>query len=102
MVRRGALLALFLLLLALCGLLAPVPWARRAALPEEPPLLPPAAGPRFEGDFEARLRSAPADRHVQALLDLTDQVDVARLSDRLRAAGRDKRARRQAVIGALE
>ncbi|HEX5042838.1 MAG TPA: S8 family serine peptidase [Candidatus Polarisedimenticolaceae bacterium] len=100
MVRRGSLLALFLLLL--CGLLASPPRARRSAPPEEPPLLPPAAGPRFEGDFEARLRAAPADRHVQALLDLTDQVDVARLSDRLRAAGRDKRARRQSVIGALE
>ena len=98
MVRRGALLALLLL----SGLLAPSLRARRAALPEDPPLLPPVVGPKFEGDFEARLKSAPAERHVQALLDLADQVDVARLADRLRAAGRDKRARRQAVVGALE
>lgn len=101
MVRRGPLLALFLVVFA-CGLLAPAPRARRPAMPDEPPLLPPTAGPKFEGDFEARLRAAPADRHVQALLDLTDQVDVARLSDRLRAAGREKRARRQSVVGALE
>jgi subtilisin family serine protease len=99
MVRRGARLALLVLL---SGLLAPPPSARRASLPEDPPLLPPAGGPRFEGDFEARLRTAPADRHVQALLDLGDQVDVALLGERLRAAGRDKRARRQAVVGALE
>ncbi len=100
MVRRGPLLALFLL--AVCGLAAPATQARRPALPDEPPLLPPTAGPKFEGDFEARLRAAPADRHVQAMLDLTDQVDVARLSDRLRAAGREKRVRRQSVVGALE
>ena len=57
---------------------------------------------KFEGDFEARLRAAPAGRHVLALVDLTQQVDLARLTARLRLEGRDKSARRQAVIGALE
>lgn len=77
--------------------------ARRPVPRAFPPLLPPPAdGAKYEGDFEARLRAAPADRHVLAILDLTDQVDLPRLTAQLRLEGRDKPGRRQAVIGALE
>jgi subtilisin family serine protease len=98
--RRGPLVAVsVLVLLAVAG---GASLARKTATQEPPLRAPVPADSTFEGDFEARLRAAPADRHVLALLDLTDQVDLARLTARLRAEGRDKAARRQAVIGALE
>ncbi len=57
---------------------------------------------KFEGEFEARLRSAPASERFRTLVDLTDQVDLQILGDRLRARRRGKLHRRRAVIGALE
>ncbi len=64
----------------------------------------PATDParKFEGDFAERLRDATPGQHLRALADLTDQLDLEALGRALREQGRDKRATRAAVIGALE
>jgi bacillopeptidase F len=66
-----------------------------------PPPRPPVSG-KFEGDFEARLRGADGHERFFALLDLTDRVDLPALAARLRSEHLDKRARRDAVVDALE
>lgn len=90
-----------LLLLAAC---APAPFEPASTV--EPPEIPlresdAAAGP-FESDLGARLRGLPGDEWETVLIDLTEQVDVFALGARLRADGLPKRARRAAVIDALE
>ncbi len=98
----------FLASIALALPLGAVACAGRAAPPRQPAAPPlvrtetasPAA--KFEGDFETRLRDASPDASVGALLDLSEQVDLPRLGIRLLEAGRDRRSRRLAVIGALE
>lgn len=61
-----------------------------------------AAAPKLEGDFAARLSAADPARHVVALVDLTDQLDLRELSHRLDAMRPAKQARREAIVGALE
>jgi subtilisin family serine protease len=54
---------------------------------------------KFEGDFEARLATADPGRKVVALVDLTDQLDLASYVRGLRGS---KAARREAVVAALD
>lgn len=57
---------------------------------------------RFEGDFEDRLRAAgPRERRV-ALVDLEEQLDLRRFVLDLASSSPDRRARRDAVVSALE
>ncbi|HEX4823167.1 MAG TPA: S8 family serine peptidase [Candidatus Polarisedimenticolaceae bacterium] len=67
------------------------------------PLLPSvSAASKFEGDFESRLAASDPGRRQVALIDLTDQLDLRELGRRLDRAGQGKRARRDAVVSALE
>lgn len=60
------------------------------------------ASPRFEGDLEARLRSAPPDRRFTVLVDLSGALDPLPVRDRLRREGVPKAERRARVVAALE
>lgn len=84
---------------------APARMEANPALRDNPPLLartPSDPGSKFEGNLEAELRAArPGDR-FRAIVDLTEQVDLEALGQRLRSERRSKSHRRRAVIGALE
>ncbi len=58
--------------------------------------------PVFQGDFDVLVRSSPENRPFRVLVDLTRQVDLTLLVERLRKEGRDKLTRRRTVIESLE
>jgi len=101
---RSWLPPIALLAAAACSLAAPRPPLQRL-LPTDPPvrrLAPTGAHGKFEGDLEARLRSAPAERRFTVLVDLTEQMDLGALRTAILADPRPRPERRADVIALFE